>query len=230
MDMLTARTVRIPTGIRMTVDGALLLQQWLSPAFPVGAFAYSHGLEGAVAAGWITDASSLAVWLEDLLEFGAGRSDAVCLAAAYQAQDAKALDEIDAQTLAFQPSKERALEMTQQGDAFVRALSEVWQIPLNVRAYPVALGAAAAVKELPLAAVLALYLQAFTSNLISAAQRLLPVGQIQGQSILLQLAPALQMAAKRGASGDLDTLASAAFLADISAMKHETQYSRIFRS
>lgn len=220
---------RMPVTL-MNIDSALLVQQWLSPAFPVGAFAYSHGIEGAVDAGWISDASGVQSWLEDLLAFGAGRSDPLFLSAAYHAADAQTLATIDAQALAFQPSKERAFEMTQQGEAFVRTLAAVWQADLDVRCYPVALGAAAAAHDIALELVLPLYLQAFVSNLIAAAQRLLPIGQSQGQDILRALTPAIQAAANHGMTGDLSELASAGFLADIAAMKHETQYSRIFRS
>ncbi len=214
----------------MTIDAALLLQQWLSPAFPIGAFAYSHGLEAAVDAGWLVDDASLQDWLCDLLEFGAGRSDALFIAAAFHAADAAELDRLDAQALAFQPSRERAFEMTQQGEAFVRTLAGVWGLDLNLRSYPVAFGAAVAAKELGLEAAITLYLQAFCSNLIAAAQRLLPVGQLQGQCILMQLIPLIQAATQRGLDRNLQDLASAGFLSDIAAMKHETQYSRIFRS
>ncbi|MBT8153194.1 urease accessory protein UreF [Epibacterium ulvae] len=214
----------------MTTDAALLLQQWLSPAFPIGAFAYSHGIEAAVEAGWITDTASLHIWLSDLLEFGAGRSDALFIAAAYRAQTPAEWAVLDAQALAFQPSRERLFEMTQQGEAFVRTLDEVWEITLDLRAYPVVFGAAVAAKDLPLETATTLYLQAFCSNLIASAQRLLPVGQTQGQRLLMQLAPQIQAAAKQGLDGDLQQLASVGFLSDIAAMKHETQYSRIFRS
>lgn len=214
----------------MTTDAALLLQQWLSPAFPIGAFAYSHGMEAAADAGWLVDDVSLQDWLGDLLEFGAGRSDALFIAAAFHAVDAAELDRLDAQALAFQPSRERAFEVTQQGEAFVRTLAGVWELDLNLRSYPVAFGAAVAAKDLGLEVAITLYLQAFCSNLIAGAQRLLPVGQLQGQRILMQLAPLIQAATQRGLERNLQDLASAGFLSDIAAMKHETQYSRIFRS
>lgn len=213
----------------MTTDAALLLQQWLSPAFPIGAFAYSHGMETAADAGWLVDDVSLQDWLGDLLEFGAGRSDALFIAAAFHAVDAAELDRLDAQALAFQPSRERAFEVTQQGEAFVRTLAGVWELDLNLRSYPVAFGAAVAA-DLGLEVAITLYLQAFCSNLIAGAQRLLPVGQLQGQRILMQLAPLIQAATQRGLERNLQDLASAGFLSDIAAMKHETQYSRIFRS
>ena len=213
----------------MTIDAMLLLHQWLSPAFPVGAFSYSHGLEAAAHAGWLNNGKDVRNWLQDLLEFSAGQSDPLFLAASYHAAPQER-EEIDAQAIAFQPSTERALEMVQQGEAFARTFGAVWGDAFDLRAYPVALGAAARSKDVPLDLTLSVYLQAFVSNLIGAAQRLLPVGQVEGQQILAQLTPHIQSAAARADEGDLNHLASAAFLADISAMHHETQYSRIFRS
>ncbi len=213
----------------MTIEAAVLLQQWLSPAFPIGAFAYSHGLEAATETGRIRTGGDLDEWLRDLIEFGAGRSDPVFLAAAYRG-DAAGQGDADAQALAFQPSKERRLEMEQQGMAFARTLHDVWHIDLPLRAYPVVLGAAARAMKLPLELTTVTYVHAFISNLIAAAQRLLPIGQAEGQRILVALGPDIRAAAVRGLDGDLDQLASATFLADIAAMQHETQYSRIFRS
>ncbi|WP_281843184.1 urease accessory protein UreF [Sinisalibacter aestuarii] len=205
----------------------LTLAQWLSPAFPVGAFSYSHGLEAAFHAGWISDADSLEAWLADLLTHGAGRSDATLLAAAYRGK--MPLGEIDEIARAFTPSAERLLETAAQGQAFAEVVGAVWGAELDGLTYPVALGAAAR-EGLPLGLTLTLYLQAFTSNLIAAAQRLGPIGQTEGQRILHRLSPLIEATAEAATPGDPDSLASAAFLADIASMRHETQYSRIFRS
>lgn len=211
-----------------TSTDLLTLAQWLSPAFPVGAFSYSHGLEAAFHAGWLTDAASLEDWLADLLTHGAGLNDATLLAAAYHGDTPRA--EIDEIARAFAPSAERLLETTAQGQAFADVVGAVWGASLAGLTYPVALGAAAAREGLPLALTLTLYLQAFTSNLIAAAQRLGPIGQTEGQRILHGLSPLIGATAEAASPGDLESLASAAFLADIASMRHETQYSRIFRS
>jgi urease accessory protein len=206
----------------------LTLAQWLSPGFPVGAFSYSHGLEAAVHAGWVSDAASLEAWLADLLAHGSGLSDATFLAAAFHGH--APLAEIDEMARAFAPSAERLLEADAQGAAFAQVVGAVWGTDLDGFTYPVALGAAAARETLPLDLTLTLYLQAFSSNLIAAAQRLAPVGQTEGQRILHALTPLIEATASTARDGDLTGLASSAFLSDIASMRHETQYSRIFRS
>ncbi|MCD9146271.1 urease accessory protein UreF [Pseudophaeobacter flagellatus] len=214
----------------------LLLSQWLSPAYPVGAFAYSHGLEAAVDQGWVRNGSDLQDWLDDLLEHGAGRSDALFLAAAWRAKTRKTLIDTDTTARAFAASKERLFETCQQGGSFSRVTQAVWGTELTNPpgqpglTYPVALGAAAAAQALPLDLTLSMYLQAFVSNLIAAGQRLLPVGQTEGQEILHRLTQRLPEIAEHSADGDLTRLSATAFLGDIAAMKHETQRSRIFRT
>lgn len=208
----------------------LTLTQWLSPAYPVGAFAYSHGLEAAADQDWVTDAPSLEAWLEDVIWHGAGRSDALLLAAAWQAESAQEIAQIDATARAFAASKERLLETAQQGASFALVTSDIWGGELSGLTYPVALGVAASCHGLPLALTQTMYLQAFLSNLVAAGQRLLPVGQTAGQAMLRRLSCTLPDLAQQTAHGDLDQLGATAFLSDIASMKHETQYSRIFRS
>jgi len=208
----------------------LLLGQWLSPAYPVGAFAYSHGLEAAAAAGWVSDGAELKAWLEDVLLSGAGRSDALLIAASWQATDRAALEEIDTIARAFAPSKERLFETDQQGRAFGTVTGAIWGRDLSGLSYPVALGAAAAHEDVHLNLTQQLYLQAFLSNLVAAGQRLLPVGQTEAQAILRRLTGLIPAVATDTQSGDLAELSSTAFLSDIASMQHETQHARIFRT
>ena len=224
-----------------SAGSALPLLIWLSPAFPVGAFAYSHGLEAAVEAGDITNAQTLQAWLEDLVRYGSLRADALLAACAWRAAvagDLAAIIEINDLTLALAPSKERHLETAGQGNAFVTAVQASWPSDLMGElaqgaepvAYPVAVAVAAAAHGVPLPALLDAFLVAFAGNLVSAAVRLGPVGQTDGQKIIARLVPALREAAQMAASGTLDDLGSAALRSDIAAMRHETQYSRLFRS
>jgi len=213
-----------------TEADVMKLAQWLSPAYPVGAFSYSHGLEWAVAAEDVADAAALQDWLADILAHGAGRADAIFLAAAYNAPDALALAGIDAAARAFQPSAERLLETAAQGAAFARVTSEVWPSDLPALTYPVALGRAARLHDLPLALTARMYLQAFAANLVSAGIRLIPIGQTDGQRVLAALTPLFASVAEQAATETLDDLSSTAFLADIASMNHETQYSRLFRT
>lgn len=204
----------------------LTLSQWLSPAFPVGAFTYSHGLEAAFHAGWLTDADSLRAWLVDLLTAGSARTDALLLAAAFRGDPA----EVDEIARAFAASAERLRETDEQGRAFCDVLGRVWGAELAGLTYPVALGATVAREGLDLGLALDLYLQSFLINLTQAAQRLAPIGQSAAQAVIRDLAPLVAATAAEVADGDLSRLASAAFLSDIAAMRHETQASRIFRS
>jgi len=214
----------------MSTEAILTLTQWLSPAYPVGAFAYSHGLEAAADAGQVINAETLRDWLETALLHGAGWNDGLFLAAAYRAPDADALAEIDATARAFAASKERLMETGLQGDAFGAVTDAVWHTDLATLCYPVAVGRAAAIRALPQDLTATLYLQAFSSNLIAAGQRLLPIGQTEAQRLLRALMPLCIRIAADTAPGSLDQLGASAFLGDIAAMRHEIQHSRIFRT
>jgi urease accessory protein len=215
----------------MRIDAVLTLTQWFSPAYPVGAFGYSHGLEAAVEAGEVSDAASLQAWLRDILEHGTGRADALFLAASHAAESMAEVETIDTTCRAFASSAERLAETTLQGAAFCEITTQVWDhADLSAFTYPVAAGRAARLCDLPLDLTSAFYLQAFAANLVAAGQRLAPVGQAAAQQILRLLAPLCSRIAQQTQDGDLSTLSNTVFLADIASMHHETQYSRIFRT
>ncbi|WP_245604539.1 urease accessory protein UreF [Sulfitobacter donghicola] len=215
----------------MPIDPKLLtLTQWLSPAYPLGSFAFSHGLEQAVHSGWITDAAELREWLEDIARHGAGHSDALWLRLAYEAEGAQALHILNQQCRAYAPCHERLREGERQGQAFARITSQVWDMELPAYQFQIALGRAAKLADLPVDEVITLFLQAFLGNLVSAAQRLMPLGQTGAQSVLAQLnAVCIDVAQKTDGKG-LDDISGSAFLSDISAMRHETLEPRIFQS
>ncbi len=215
---------------------------WLSPGFPVGSFAYSHGIEWAVETGDIKNAATCEDWVCDLLEHGGGWSDAVLLACSYRAvteKDDRALVDIAELARAISPSKERRLETLKQGDAFLIAAKAAWpcdalnrfsKIWKDETAFPVALGVAAAGHDLPLQPALEAWLVAFASNLVSAAVRLVPLGQTDGTRIVAALTPVAREVAARAVNASLDDVGGCAFRSDIASMKHETQYTRLFRS
>lgn len=217
------------TPMTMPIDPRLLiLTQWLSPAYPVGAFAFSHGLETAVARGWVTDGASLRNWLGDLLTQGSGRTDAIFLSLAARA--ARPVGEIDALARAWQPSAERLREAERQGAAFARVTAEVWGLDLPPMLLPVALGHATHQTGMDPVQVAALYLHAFTGNLVSAGQRLMALGQTEAQSVLAALAPACLQVAESTSDATEADLWSNAFLSDIASMQHETLEPRLFQS
>lgn len=208
----------------------LTLTQWLSPAYPVGAFAYSHGLERLVQSGAVHDAVSLRDWLHDVLKHGAGWSDALFLTAAWRAKSELAVAELDDMARAFAGPFERRFEAAQQGAAFCGVTAAVWGIELTELTYPVAIGCAARHAGLPVEPTARLYLHAFISNLVSAAQRLMPLGQTAAQRVVRDMAPLCAHQAHAAVDADLSALSGTAFLAEIAAMQHETQQPRIFRT
>lgn len=229
--VMAAPTAMSTAILPMRTDARLLtLAQWLSPAYPIGAFAYSHGLERAVRAGWIADADGLRAWLRDILEHGSGRADAIWLHLAHGCADTGALLALDAEARAFAPARERLREGARQGAAFARTTAEVWGLELPALLLPLALGRAARLTGMDAAPVAALYLHSFAGNLTAAAQRLMPLGQTAAQKVLADLTPLCADLAEATAGAGLDDIASAAFLSDVAAMNHETQEPRIFQS
>ena len=223
-----AMAVRIVTNtfIPPMSTEILTLTQLLSPSFPVGAFAYSHGLETAIETGLINNADDLSDWLRDLLTHGSGRTDSVLLSVAMR-DDAPI---VDASARAFAASKERLQETDLQGAAFCEAVNAVWQLDVNGLTYPVAVGQTAKHLGLDPELTKAMYLQAFVSNLAAVAMRLVPLGQTDGQRVQLALKPLCIQIARETQTATLDDLYSCTFMSDIVSMQHETQYSRVFRT
>jgi urease accessory protein len=218
------------------------LMAWLSPSFPVGAFSYSSGIEWAVEARDIIDAASMRRWLTVITADGGLFCDAAIFAHAHRAiiaNDDTLLRQAAELASALAPSKERHLETTSQGRAFIEAIHAAWPCAALDRlaalwdgpvAYPVAVAVAAAGHGIPLAPALHAFLHAATANLISAGVRLVPLGQTDGQRVLAALETAIAATAKRAMATPLDDIGGAAFRADLASMLHETQYTRLFRS
>jgi urease accessory protein len=245
MLMTTSEPAPADASSGMNADEAAALYRlmtWLSPSFPVGAFSYSSGIEWAVEAGDITDAASLRDWLAAMLSEGSGFCDAVLLAQAHRAasaQDEAGLREIAELAAAFVPSRERQLETSTQGRAFVEIARSAWacdRLDEMVAAcgglivYPVAVGVVSAGHVVPLAPAMHAFLHAVVSNWISAGARLVPLGQTDSQRILASLEADVAATAKRALEASLDDLGSATFRADLASLRHETQYTRLFRS
>jgi len=220
------------------------LLAWLSPNFPVGGFSYSHGLEWAIEDATVTDAGSLRSWLADILDHGAGWSDAVLFHHAHRAGtagDTPGIVEINALAVALQPSKERHLETTAQGRAFLTTVAATWPNDRLAQAagqlaaepdvaYPVAVALACAAHTIPAAPAVNAYLSSLVSNFVSAAVRAIPLGQTDGQRVVAALSAHIEALAVDSASAPIDAVGGCAWRADIASMKHETQYTRLFRS
>jgi len=242
MDISITMTM-VPEEIAAPQPAALYrLMAWLSPAYPTGAFSYSSGIEWAVEAGDVTDKSSLERWLAVMIADGGGFCDAVFLVHAFRAvvdADDAALRAVAELAVAFASSKERHLETTAQGRAFLDTTRAAWPTPALDRllavwdgdvALPVAVGVACAGHGIALPHALQAYLHALTANLISTGVRLIPLGQTDGQRVLAALELVVAATAARALVTALDDVGGAAFRADIASMRHETQYTRLFRS
>ena len=217
------------------LQALLRLTAWLSPAFPVGGFAYSGGLERAVADGLVCDAVSLAAWIGTLIEHGSAWNDAVLLAEGHRQQaDPERLAEIAALAEALAGSRERHQETMLLGDAFLAAArawpDDVFERLPDKAAYPIAVGAVAGAHGIGLEKVIAVFLHAYASQAVSAGIRLGVAGQRDGVAVLAGLEEQIAATAQRAAGSTLDDLGSAAIQADIASLRHETQATRLFRS
>ena len=231
MPTVLAAALATITFIAPTMDsefGSLTILQWLSPSFPIGAFAYSHGMEWAISSGLVCDGASVQHWLEDLLEHGSMRTDAILVALAANGEVPKRVHEL---ALSLAPSVERHIEAIDQGAAFSRVMCDVWGHPDEAGlVFVAALGAAIRREKLEVEFAVRAYLHAFVANLCSVAQRLVPLGQTDSQRIQRALFPIIVEIAAEAMNASEADLYSASFLSDISSMKHATQSLRIFKT
>jgi urease accessory protein len=209
----------------MRID-LLTLVQWLSPAFPTGGYAYSHGLEQVIHDGE-RSAAGIGAWIEGILRHGSGQADAVFLACVLRGEDAAAVDGI---ARAMAGSKERLSETLEQGAAFARTVSALTGRNLPPRALPVAVGEAALGLSLPAAEVVGVYLHAFAANLVACATRFAPLGQTEGQAMLAALHPVISSLADWAVTAGLDDIGTAGIAAEIASMRHEEMDVRIFKT
>jgi urease accessory protein len=229
----------------LTEQALYRLMTWLSPSFPVGGYSYSHGIEFAVEDGLITDRISLTRWVEAIIIHGTGRNDATLFRSAWQAvsdDDPNALAQAAEMADALRATPEMALESTAQGQAFLDTLVKVWPDPTFQKwaealsdldrppAYAVVVGVAAAAAGVPLGHALTAYLHAMAANLVSAGVRLVPLGQTDGQLAQADLEAPVQSAVELAFHRPLDDFGSSAPMVDWTSVKHETQYTRLFRS
>jgi urease accessory protein len=227
----------------ITDEGLYRLMAWLSPAYPVGAYAYSHGLEYAVESGAVADEKSLIAWVEGIVAFGSPRLDGTLFVYAWQAvndRDDESFRWTAERAAAMRGSAELALESRQQGEAFLKTVRASAHAPELDRfvtllhgvapSYPISVAIAAALHEVPVRPALVAYVHAFAANLVSAGVRLVPLGQMAGQRAIEALRPAVLATVETCLRTRPTDLGQAASVVDWTSMKHETQYTRLFRS
>ncbi len=231
----------IPSGerIRMnTSDSLYRLMSWLSPTYPVGAYSFSHGLEYAVEAGLVVDRDSALEWIATVMTAGNGLADLVFVAAAWDSELVE-LASLNEYVLAFQGTAELRLESTAQGRAFLSVTRDAWPCaatdalaaisPADVT-YAVAVGAIAKSHDIDKQDAMLAYAHAFAANLVSAAVRLVPLGQTDGQRVTADLLTSCVTATERAVTTTIDEVSTSTPMVDIASMKHEHQYTRLFRS
>ena len=226
VEHIHTNTLKVP--MHTPTDSKLItLMQWLSPAFPIGGFAYSHGLEWAINKGYVSNREELQKWVSDLLEYGSLKNDAILIKLVLKGSDPKEINEI---AIALCPANERLSETQLQGGAFCKIMREVWSLEIDDLALPIALALAAKNENIDQNLVVPAYLHSFCSNLISVAMRLIPIGQTDGQKTLRELSPLISDSVRAVAKSDKDDLGSACFLSDVSAMQHEYLQPRVFKT
>ena len=226
VEHIHTNTLKVP--MYTPTDSKLItVMQWLSPAFPIGGFAYSHGLEWAINKGYVSNREELQKWVSDLLEYGSLKNDAILIKLVLKGSDPKEINEI---AIALCQANERLSETQLQGGAFCKIMREVWSLEIDDLALPIALALAAKNENIDQNLVVPAYLHSFCSNLISVAMRLIPIGQTDGQKTLRELSPLISDSVRAVAKSDKDDLGSACFLSDVSAMQHEYLQPRVFKT
>lgn len=202
-----------------------LLMSWFSPNFPIGSYNFSHGLESAIEMNFVHSEKSLESWISYLITCGSGKTDSILLSNSYHGKNINEL------AFALCPSKERWIETKQLGKAFCKNISENWSYNIdNNLAYPIAVGKAGAFFKIPLEQLLIIFIQSFVSNLVNVGIKHIPLGQSNGQKILIRLIPSIKELASIHKDYGLEDIGSSAFISDITSMHHETLNSRIYQT
>jgi urease accessory protein len=216
--------------MRMGIEATqlLLLLNWMSPAFPIGSFAYSHGLEQVIASGDVANAENLEAWIGDVISHGSAHTDAVLFARCWH-DDAATLNAL---ALALAGSAERYQETVALGRNFSVA-AQVWhsvEFPGGDLAYPIAAGLTCRAAGIDCHSALLAFVQGFCASMVSVAVRLVPLGQTRGLQVLRNLSSGIEAAAEQAHGASQDDIGSNCLLAEIAAMKHEYSSPRVFRT
>jgi len=202
-----------------------ILQNWFSAGFPIGSFAYSHGLETVIEDKVVTDPATLTAWIEFILKYGSCHNDGLFLKAAHKGEDLNQL------CLSLSAGKERELETLELGQAFTMAVTKTHGLSLpKGLAYPIAIGMASAQLRMNLRLTLQSYLQSFAANLVSVGVRSIPIGQIAGQQCLVQMFPAIKRLGSQLLETHLTELGSCTFIGDMMSIRHESAVPRLYRT
>ena len=211
------------------------LLQLASPTLPVGAYSYSGGLEAAIETGLVTDAASAERWIGDVLELSLARMEVPILwglVLAFSKKDFSEARNLNAKFLASRESAELRAETVQMGYSLNQLLKdlEFGEVPVDEPSFPAAYAFAVSQWKIEPQAALQAYLWAWLENQVMAAVKAIPLGQTDGQRILLSIGDLLPSLANKAMKLEIQDLGNFAPGLAILSSRHETQYSRLFRS
>jgi urease accessory protein len=213
------------SNLKNNFDYHQLLLSWFSPAFPIGSYNFSHGIEAAIEMNFINNANNLKTWICHIITFGSGKTDCILLTNAYKDQNVNEL------AFSLCSSKERWIETKQLGKAFCKNIKENWGYNIeNNLAYPVAVGVAGLHFKIPLEQLLVTYLQNFVANLVNIGVKHIPLGQSAGQKILIELIPIIKDQALLYKKCEINDIGNSSFISDLASMYHETLKNRIYQT
>lgn len=210
-----------------------------SPTLPVGAYTYSQGLEWVVETGAVKDEATALSWIGDCLAFGIARFEAVYLAhmlAAWKQGDMGRLVELDAEFIASRETAELRAETLQMGYSLTRLLSDLADFPaaaltdFSRPSFPLAWSCAAAAWDISSPDAVGGYLWAWAENQVLATVKAVPLGQTAGQRMLLALGQRIPALADEAAVSPIDATHNYLPAFAVACSRHETQYTRLFRS
>ena len=239
MMLMTIDIIAMIMNTKMQTSSLLNLLHISSSALPIGAFAYSQGLEYTLEAGWCKHADDVEQWIKSVMTHGLGGVDLPILTRFHQAwtaNDSEALIYWNATLLAFRETKELYLEDIQVGDAFKKwhkTQSAAHLENLEIVEKPTVASMYAlngVIKGLTIEECLIGFVWAWLENQITAASKAMPMGQTDGQNIIRHLIPAIEVVIEGAMAVEDDDIGSGLVGLSISSALHEHQYSRLFRS
>ena len=204
-------------------DPYQILQIWFSSSFPIGSYAYSHGLEALIDEKKINNKDDIKEYLNALLFYGSLRNDYIFIKSIYKGH------EINEMILANASSKERQIEMIDMGNSFRKIMKDSWDLSLPENTpFIYSLAKAGLYFNIKFDDLIKFYLQSFISNLINVCVKHIPISQMDGQTLNVNFIDEIQKFLSQSKQFTLKDIGSTFFLADIFSIRHENLDSRIY--
>ena len=213
----------IDTNFSDDIKQNQILQIWFSSSFPIGSFAYSHGLEAMIDNKYIKDEKDILKCIDVLTNHGTLKNDFIYIKETYEGYE---LNDI---VLANAASKERYFETISLGKSFSKILKETWSFDLEPNlSYPICIGKAGLHFKIPFDKLITFYFQSFISNLINICVKHIPLGQKVGQDCIIETLPKIEKLLKDMKNFSMEDIGGINFVSDIHSIKHENLRTRIY--